>query len=105
MKDTGWREELSRRKKAERAKRISALPSRISALPCLNPEEEKTATFLGLLSFVSGITEREELFVAAERCRRRGGDFLFNPAPEKTAEFSSRPLEGGINCSSRPLRL
>ena len=95
------------RKKAEREKRCSVEKHSSSlkrksagSIAVLLPEI--SATLLGVLSLVSGISDSEELIGVADKCRQHGMDLHLDLDRKKTI-ISSRQLEGRKLCSSRQL--
>ncbi len=63
---------------------------------------EISATLLGVISLVSGISDGEELINVADKCRRHGMD-LHLDLDRKKLKISSRQLRREKKCSSRQL--
>lgn len=128
--DPAWRDELSGRKKSERARRRSAARPPGSGVPGSAPPDSSascSATHVpasasppvsgaggsdyglvldGLLVFMSGAKDASELFRARERCVSMGRDLSRDRRTEEDfPKISSRPFEAEAECSSRPLRV
>ena len=91
------------RKKAERKKRCPCPAEMENTSAFFGREPEDSATLLGVLSFVSGVSDSEEIFKVAEKCRRHGMDLRLGLNPEKKLDISSRSLEVKKQYSSRSL--
>jgi len=92
------------RKKAERVKRLAGESSpSVPDSAASSVDTESSEILLGMLSFVSGVSDSSELATVAEKCRLRGRDLKADLDSEKAAEFSSRQPEAERGRSSRSL--
>ena len=93
IRDPAWHEILMARKKNERQKRHSAQKTNTSQAAPPDSTTPYTARgtptlLLGMLSFFTGASDREELALMEEKCRQRGINLNLNhPIEKKNKDF------------------